>query len=330
MQSKAIAHPNIALVKYWGKENEAEITPIHGSLSVTLDFGSTETIASYSDSDEFTLNGKTANITSRLQTAITFFKKYSDKAFSVSSTNNFPTAAGFASSASGAAAFVGALASLVGETESPIEYWKERNVNLSSLSRKVSGSGCRSMFGGFVEWLPGSPEESVSKQVFDENHWDDFRVISVTLEPREKLVSSTRGMQQTLETVPWVYWRAKEVVPKRIEAAKQFIETKNFESLSDIIMKESNDLHANCAATFPPIYYMNDVSRAVVAAIHRMNEETGRTVAAYSFDAGSNPFVFVKESDLEFVKQQLLSVKGVQPESFRVAKPCEGLVCKLL
>jgi diphosphomevalonate decarboxylase len=125
---------------------------------VPLDFGSTTTIAAFSDTDSFRLNGRKEALTTRLQTATTFFKARTDRCFSIQSDNDFPTAAGFASSAAAASAFVGALAALAGDTEAPIEYWLERNVNISILARKVSGSGSRFVFGGFVEWVPGNSE----------------------------------------------------------------------------------------------------------------------------------------------------------------------------
>ena len=330
LKVETTAHPNIALIKYWGKENEKEITPMNGSLSVTLDLGTTVTTAAFSDVTEFSLNGEKSSITPRLETAISFFKGYTEKEFSVSSTNNFPTAAGCASSASGAAAFVGALAALVGETESPIEYWKERNVDLSVIARKVSGSGCRSMFGGFVEWVPGSPEESCAKQVRDENYWKDFRAVSVIVQSRVKKVSSTQGMQHVAKTVPWFQWRAKEIVPGRIESAKRLISERNFESLGEIIMRESNELHANCAAALPPIYYMTDESRVLVNAVHELNAEAGRVIAAYSLDAGANPFIFTLESEVEKVKQKMLGFDFVIPEAVKVGRPCEGVSCKFI
>ena len=43
--STAVAHPNIALVKYWGKRDEDLILPLTGSLSLTLDvFPKTTTV----------------------------------------------------------------------------------------------------------------------------------------------------------------------------------------------------------------------------------------------------------------------------------------------
>ena len=56
---------NIALIKYWGKENEEEIIPMNNSISITLDsskFYTETTIELYENhsiqSDELILNGE--------------------------------------------------------------------------------------------------------------------------------------------------------------------------------------------------------------------------------------------------------------------------------
>jgi len=330
MKTHTVSHPNIALVKYWGKDSIEEITPLHGSLSVTLDFGTTTTEVEHSESNQFILNGFNEEITDRLQSAISFFNDGNRKSFKIVSDNSFPTAAGLASSASGAAAFVFGLASIVGETESPLEYWNERNVDLTTIVRKVSGSGCRSVFGGFVEWIPGSPQESIAKQICSESYWKDFKVFSVVLSSKKKSVLSTPGMQKSVETVPWIRWRAAEVVPHRIFEAKQFIMNKDFGSLSDIIMKDSNELHAACLATYPPIKYLNDNSFQVIEAIHSLNKSMGKNIAAYSFDAGPNPFVFTTSLYSDHVRNCLLSLDCVDESNISLASPTQGVQSRIL
>lgn len=331
------SHPNIALIKYWGKSDEEKNTPINGSLSVTLDFGKTKTEVAFSDNvqTEFFLNGAPQPITRRIQAAIDFFSNLSidsslktNSSFTINSTNDFPTAAGFASSAAGASALVGALAGLVGDTEDPISFWNERNINISRIARQVSGSGCRSIYGGFVEWQPGNDETSISNQIFNENFWDDFVTISIQLHTKPKKVPSTQGMQHTVKTCPWALWRAQEIVPQRIIDAKNYISKKDFNSLAEIIMRESNELHAGCAASFPPFFYLKDESRDVIDAIHQLNKSKGKNVAAYSFDAGPNPFIFTEKNNLLEVKQ-ILKTLDLDVENMTEAKPASGIITKI-
>jgi len=66
----------------------------------------------------------------------------------VTSENNFATASGLASSSSGLSCLAFALAQLYGLEELfPGEYTK--------FARLGSGSACRSLYGGFVEWQRG-------------------------------------------------------------------------------------------------------------------------------------------------------------------------------
>ncbi|XP_015252156.1 PREDICTED: diphosphomevalonate decarboxylase-like isoform X1 [Cyprinodon variegatus] len=183
---------NIAVIKYWGKRDEDLILPINSSLSVTLhqeQLKTTTTVAisrSFKE-DRLWLNGKEEDISHpRLQSCLREIRRLARKRRSernprstesvglshkvhICSVNNFPTAAGLASSAAGYACLVYTLAQAFGvEGE------------LSGIARQGSGSACRSMYGGFVQWIMGSKEDgkdSVAQQVEPESHWPELRVL---------------------------------------------------------------------------------------------------------------------------------------------------------
>jgi diphosphomevalonate decarboxylase len=119
-------------------------------------------------------------------------------------------------------------------------------------------------------------------------------------------------------------------VPSRITTAIGFIAQKDFSGLSEIIMRESNELHANCAATFPPIRYLQDRSHTVIEAIHKLNSISGRAIAAYSFDAGPNPFIFALQQDIPTIKSHLLAACGIEETTLHLAKPADGIKCQRL
>ncbi|MED6282223.1 hypothetical protein CHARACLAT_029790 [Characodon lateralis] len=183
---------NIAVIKYWGKRNEDLILPINSSLSVTLhqDQLKTTTTVAISRSfqeDRLWLNGKEEDISHpRLQSCLREIRRLARKRRSdgdprstesvglshkvhICSVNNFPTAAGLASSAAGFACLVYTLAQAFGvEGE------------LSGIARQGSGSACRSMYGGFVQWIMGHKEDgkdSVAQQVEPEGHWPELRIL---------------------------------------------------------------------------------------------------------------------------------------------------------
>ncbi|MGH0153433.1 UNVERIFIED_CONTAM: hypothetical protein FKN15_066718 [Acipenser sinensis] len=308
---------NIAVIKYWGKRNEGLILPINSSLSVTLhqdQLKTTTTVASsrHFKEDRIWLNGKEDNINHpRLQSCLREIRRLARKRSSdgdnnseklnlshkvhICSINNFPTAAGLASSAAGYACLVYTLARLYGvEGE------------LSEVARQGSGSACRSMYGGFVQWIMGDKpdgKDSIAEQIQPETHWPDLRVLILVVSAERKPVGSTAGMQTSVQTSPILKYRAESVVPERMKEMIAAIRRRDFETFGELTMKDSNQFHATCLDTYPPIFYLNDVSKRIISLVHRYNTYYGRTRLAYTFDAGPNAVVYTLEEHVdEFVE----------------------------
>jgi diphosphomevalonate decarboxylase len=219
--------------------------------------------------------------------------------FIIVTENNFPTAAGLASSASGFATLVAALAQLMGVKEAfPGE--------LTTVARQGSGSACRSLYGGFVRWDAGGkvPDWSDSKavQVFPESHWPDMTAAILVVNAGKKAVGSTAGMQETTRTSK-LFRSRPEVAQEHLELLERAIKEKNFALFGEITMRDSNQFHAVCLDTYPPIFYMDDTSRRIVRMVHAFNEAKGAVVAAYTFDAGPNAVIY--------------STKATEPELLR-------------
>ncbi|KAB5539079.1 hypothetical protein DKX38_016612 [Salix brachista] len=289
---------NIAVIKYWGKRDETLILPVNDSISVTLDpahLCTTTTVAVSPgfDQDRMWLNGKEISLSGgRYQNClreiraracdvqdeekgIKIAKKDWEKMHvHVASYNNFPTAAGLASSAAGFACLVFALAKLMNA--------KEDNSELSAIARQGSGSACRSLFGGFVKWNMGKAEDgsdSLAVQLVDEKHWDELVIIIAVVSSRQKETSSTTGMRDSVETSLLLEHRAKEVVPKRTKQMEEAIKNRDFGSFAQLACADSNQFHAVCLDTCPPIFYMNDTSHRqvkIISCVEKWNrsEET--------------------------------------------------------
>lgn len=109
-------------------------------------------------------------------------------------------------------------------------------------------------------------------------------------------------MQLTVETSALLQDRIQNVVPKRMEAIIEAIKSKDFDSFAQITMKDSNQFHAVCLDTFPPIFYLNDVSKAIIAVVTELNrvslEAGGPYLAAYTFDAGPNAVIYAEEANM--------------------------------
>uniref|UniRef100_K9IK86 Diphosphomevalonate decarboxylase n=1 Tax=Desmodus rotundus TaxID=9430 RepID=K9IK86_DESRO len=307
---------NIAVIKYWGKRDEELILPINSSLSVTLHQDQLKTTTTAVISKDFTedriwLNGRKEDIGQpRIQACLRQIRHLARKQRSgeeedplplnlsykvhIASVNNFPTAAGLASSAAGYACLAYALARVYG-VES----------DLSEVARRGSGSACRSLYGGFVEWKMGEQadgKDSVARQVAPESHWPELRVLILVVSTEKKLTGSTVGMQTSVETSPLLRFRAEAVVPGRIAEMIRYINERNFEGFGQLTMKDSNQFHATCLDTFPPISYLNDTSRHIIHLVHRFNAHHGQTKVAYTFDAGPNAVIFTLDDTVaEFV-----------------------------
>jgi diphosphomevalonate decarboxylase len=212
----------------------------------------------------------------------------------VASVNNFPTAAGLASSAAGYACLAYTLAQVYGVEG-----------NLSEVARRGSGSACRSLYGGFVEWQMGEQtdgKDSIARQVAPEVHWPQLRVLVLVVSAEKKLTGSTVGMQTSVETSALLKFRAESVVPARMREMARCIQERDFHGFAQLTMKDSNQFHATCLDTFPPISYLNDISRRIIQLVHHFNAHYGQTKVAYTFDAGPNAVIFTLDDTVaEFV-----------------------------
>ncbi|KAL6303568.1 Diphosphomevalonate decarboxylase [Sparassis latifolia] len=326
-QATASAPVNIACIKYWGKRDTKLILPTNSSLSVTLDQdhlrSTTTSRADPSfDNDRLWLNGAEEEIkeSGRLATCIKEMKrlrreveekdpsqpKISSYHVHISSRNNFPTAAGLASSASGFAALVSSLAALYALPSTPSE--------LSIIARQGSGSACRSLFGGFVAWQMGSrPDgsDSLAIEVAPREHWPDIHALICVVSDDKKGTSSTSGMQRTVETSTLLQHRIKHVVPARMQAISEAIRARDFDAFARITMQDSNQFHAVALDTDPPIFYMNDVSRAIIALIVEYNQVSvangGKIKAAYTYDAGPNAVIYAPKENLKEIVELIIN-----------------------
>ncbi|KAF2677210.1 diphosphomevalonate decarboxylase [Lentithecium fluviatile CBS 122367] len=310
-RASTTAPVNIAVIKYWGKRDPKLNLPTNSSLSVTLSQADLRThttascSSSYPSSDSLLLNGSPQDVSgARTQACFRELRalrkkieeqdgslpRLSEMPLKIVSENNFPTAAGLASSAAGFAALVRAIANLYELPASPTE--------LSRIARQGSGSACRSLFGGYVGWDQGSAadgSDSMAFEVAPAEHWPNMRAVILVVSAAKKGVSSTAGMQTTVATSSLFAARASETVPKRMQEMQKAIKEKDFETFAKVTMMDSNSFHATCLDTYPPIFYLNDVSRAAIKVVESINVAAGKIIAAYTFDAGPNAVVYYLE-----------------------------------
>jgi len=313
MISTCEATANIAVVKYWGKRDEKLILPTNSSLSFTMDDSlKTRTTVMFSDkfkADEFWLNGQKMDLADKdtaervVQLDLVRKKAGIKEKAKIASINCFPTAAGMASSAAGLAALACAASKAAGLELDGRE--------LSILARRGSGSACRSVLGGFVEWQRGEKadgRDSYAVQHANERHWPELRNVIAVVDAKKKKVSSRAGMKQTVANSP-LYTARLDYLPKLIEGMKKAVLGKDFPAFAELTMRESNNMHAVMLDTWPPITYLNDWSKEIMHGVIELNGET--PIAGYTFDAGPNAHVYTTAKNVGKVKEMLSRIEGV-------------------
>ncbi len=251
--------------------------------------------------DRLWLNGeeilieKSARVKTVLQEMRKRATRFSDSVIHIVSANSFPTAAGLASSAAGYAALTIALSDV---------FHVPLNADLTTVARMGSGSACRSLYGGLVAWEAGKKvdgTDSVAIKVAPKSPWLDITILVLNAE--KKHTSSTSGMVRSVDTSELLGFRAKHVVSPRIEKMSKAYKNEDFETFGTLMMRDSNQFHATCLDTYPPVFYLTDDSRKIINFVHAANEKAARVRAAYTFDAGPNAVIFTQSKDTEsFVK----------------------------
>ncbi len=218
----------------------------------------------------------------------------------VISENNFPIGAGIASSAAAFAALALAATRAAG--------LRLPEADLSRLARRGSGSACRSVPGGFVEWqASSSEEESYAFSIAPAEHWHLMDCVAI-LEVGHKPVGSTEGHgiadSSRLQTA-----RVKDT-PRRMDICRRAILTRDFAALADMIEEDSNLMHAVMMTSYPPLFYWEPTSLALMKAVKAWRQEG--LPAAYTLDAGPNVHIICEASAADDVKRRLEDMPGVQ------------------
>jgi diphosphomevalonate decarboxylase len=217
----------------------------------------------------------------------------------ITSENNFPVGAGLASSASGFAALALAGTAAIGLSLSVGE--------LSALARFGSGSACRSIPGGFVEWrVDPQTRETYAQSIAPADHWDLVDCIAI-LSDAHKPVGSEAGMQSAASS-PLQAARVADA-DRRLNTCREAILTRDFTALAAITELDSNLMHAVMMTSEPPLYYWLPGSLAIMGAVKAWQAE-GMAVT-FTLDAGPNVHVITTRAYMGEVLRRLRQIQGV-------------------
>jgi diphosphomevalonate decarboxylase len=308
MSSTALAHPNIALIKYWGNRDAALRLPANGSISFNLDALFTRTTVTWrekrgKDRDTLSINGipVTAAPLKRISGFLDLVRTMAliDQGAEVISENNFPAGAGIASSASAFAALALAATKAAGlNLDEPA---------LSRLARRGSGSACRSIPSGFVEWKPGTGDaDSFAASIAPPEHWQLMDCIAI-ISTAHKPVGSTEGHALAC-TSPFQADRVASA-SLRLDICRSALLQRDFETLAQVTEYDSRLLHAVMLTSTPPLFYRQEATLEIIA---RIRDARRRGLpACTTVDAGPNVHVICEVAAITRVMDLLGTVPGV-------------------
>ena len=304
--STALAHPNIAFIKYWGNRDASLRLPQNGSISMNLAGLQTHTRVSFNSDyqqDRFILNNSIQSGTSltRVSDFLDLVRSMAGKNWKaeVDSANNFPTGAGIASSAAAFAALAMAATNALGLDLNEHQ--------LSALARRGSGSACRSIPAGFVEWLPGkSDSDSYAISLAGSEHWQLVDCIAV-LKDTHKLTGSSEG-HSLADTSPLQKARVAGV-GDRLERCRDAIHTRDFEALASVVELDSNLMHAVMMTSTPVLLYWEPASITIMKAVPEWRK--AGIAACYTLDAGPNVHVICTAASAAEVQKRLGEIPEV-------------------
>jgi diphosphomevalonate decarboxylase len=300
----ARSYANIAFIKYWGKADAASNSPATPSISLAIDCLSTTTTVEQTTAgtDRLKINGKrpAIEVLRRLTQYIDVWRNKGIVAgkFNVTSVNNFPTAAGLASSSSGFAALATALAEHSSQNLS--------RTLVSRLARLGSGSAARSVTGG-LSALPIGRDPS-ARMLRAADHVP-FGVIVAICEETAKSIGSREGMNLSKRSSPYFDAWVKQS-QRDYKAMMSAIKRNDFTAIGTLAEENACAMHACMIATRPQLIYWNDIT---VRLIQKTRDLRANGVAAYfTVDAGPNVVFICRLDDLGRVARSVRRVTGVK------------------
>jgi diphosphomevalonate decarboxylase len=296
----AVSCPNIAFVKYWGNRDDALRLPANGSISMNLDGLQTRTSVEFEPrltEDEFELQGirRQGVALARVSGHLDLLRGRAGVEWKarVASENDFPAGTGIASSASAFAALTAAAAAALDLALDKRE--------LSILARRGSGSACRSIPDGYVEWYAADEDGlSYAESIAGPDYWALADVIAVVdTDPKE--VSSSEG-HKLAPTSPYQEARVMDA-PRRLQVCRRAILHRDFKNLAMILEEETRIMHEIIRTSKPPLQYLDPATLELMRAIPQWR--VAGLPVAFSVDAGPNVHCICPEESAAEVERRL-------------------------
>lgn len=304
------AGSNIAFIKYWGVADARINLPLNNSISMTLADAYTLTTVAWDDVGHLTHDEVVLDDQLLAPVAAARISRHLDRLRDLAgvtvrarvvSRNNFPTASGIASSASGFSALTVAGCAALGLNLEPAA--------LSALSRLASGSASRSHFGGFVEWVQGTDHaNSVAQELYGPEHWDLVDLVAVVSDAAKR-VSSEAG--HTIAASSPLQSGRIASLPPALESVRQAIAHRDLAAMGPILEQDALAMHGVMMTGNPSLLYWQPGTLQILHAVRRWREEEGVPVY-FTIDAGPNVHLICEGSQVVAVQTRLAQLSAVQ------------------
>lgn len=307
MKATCRATSNIAFVKYWGRIDNRLRLPMNGSISMNLDAATTLTTVEFDEAlNQDSLHPKSLPLDDKQQKRV--FEHVDrirhlagiETRVMIATQNNFPMGAGIASSASAFAALTMAGTAAAGLKLSTEE--------LTILARQGSGSACRSIPPGFVEWHYGkSSDASYAEQIAPPSHWDLRDLIAIA-QTEHKSIGSTKG-NDLVTSSPFNETRV-HLAEEALKIIRRAILKRDFHPFGEEMEREAIRLHVVAMTSEPPLFYWNDTTLRIIQAVQKWRSEG--LYSYFTIDAGANVHVIAVGEDASVVERRLRALAGVE------------------
>jgi diphosphomevalonate decarboxylase len=305
-KATAIAHPNIAFIKYWGNRDDELRLPANSSLSMNLgDLHTTTTVAFEEglQQDEVTIDGQPAGEAARgrVSTHLDLVRRQAGlrAPARVVSRSNFPAGVGIASSASAFAALTLAACAAAGLDLTEAE--------LSALARRGSGSACRSLPGGYTKWMMGRGNAtSFAHSIAPASHWE-LRDLVVVVSREHKAVGSSRGHGLAVSSP--LHAARLLAVPALLAACKRALLARDLEAMGILIEEDAVMMHAVMMTSRPALYYWAPATIGVIQAVQSWR--AGGLPVYFTIDAGPNAHLICEAGNAAQVESRARTLPDV-------------------
>ena len=305
-KATAVANPNIAFVKYWGKIDEALNLPANPSLSMNLAALTTVTTVEFRPGlrvDAVTIDNRPA-VGESFDRVVAHLDRVRSLVgiaarACVVSRNDFPMGTGLASSSSAFAALSLAATRAVGLDLD--------EGALSRLARLGSGSACRSVPAGFSLWEGDSDGTSFSRQVAGRGHWDLVDVVAIVAY-EHKTIGSHNG--HSLASTSPLHEARLAAVPGWLKVVLRGIRDRDLSAIGPCMEADALAMHGVMMTSVFSLLYWTPATVSVLQAVRSWREK-GLGVY-FTLDAGPNVHCLCESADALEIEKRLRNLAGVQ------------------